>query len=100
MKDPRKLGFPVQSIPNTRNDWSFHKNAEAVPCMTASVEEFYDHLINVLIVSHDYHIKFLSDKRKSFVGNLPKELMKRSQVTKAHSTIYHPQTYGLFENQN
>ena len=37
---------------------------------------------------------------KAFVGDLTKELMKRSQVAQAHSTTYHPQTNGLVERQN
>ena len=35
-----------------------------------------------------------------FVGELTKELMRRSQVAQAHSTTYHPQTNGLVERQN
>ena len=34
------------------------------------------------------------------MGDLTKELMKRSQVAQAHSTTYHPQTNGLVERQN
>ena len=41
-----------------------------------------------------------SDNGKAFVGDLTKELMKRSQVAQAHSTTYHPQTNGLVERQN
>ena len=37
---------------------------------------------------------------KTFVCDLTKELMKRSQVAQAHSTTYHPQTNGLVERQN
>ena len=37
---------------------------------------------------------------QAFVGDLTKELMKRSQVAQAHSTTYHPQTNGLVERQN
>ena len=43
---------------------------------------------------------FQSDNGKAFVGDLTKELMKRSQVAQAHSTTYHPQTNGLVERQN
>ena len=35
-----------------------------------------------------------------FVGDLTKELMKRSQVAQANSTTYHPQTNDLVEKQN
>ena len=34
------------------------------------------------------------------VGELTKELMRRSQVAQAHSTTQHPQTNGLVERQN
>ena len=43
---------------------------------------------------------FQSDNGTAFVGELTKELMRRSQVTQAHSTTYHPQTNGLVERQN
>ena len=56
----------------------------------------------LLFRSHDQMvpIKFQSDNGKAFVGDLTKELMKRSQVAQAHSTTYHPQTNGLVERQN
>ena len=43
---------------------------------------------------------FQSDNGKTFVGDLTKELMKRSHIAQAHSTTYHPQTNGLAERQN
>ena len=123
-KDPRKLRFPLQSIESsgfnevvqidhqkicmTATGYNqvlvmidhFTKYAEAAPCMTASAEETCDHLINVWIARHGCPITFQSDNGKAFVGDLTKELMKRSQVAKAHSTTYHPQTNGLVERQN
>ena len=68
--------------------------------MTASAEETCDHLINVWIARHGCPITFQSDNGKAFVGDLTKELMKRSQVAQAHSTTYHPQTNRLVERQN
>ena len=123
-KDPRKLRFPLQSIQSsgfnevvqidhqkicmTTTGYNqvlvmidhFTKYAEAAPCMTASAEETCDHLINVWIARHGCPITFQSDNGKAFVGDLTKELMKRSQVAQAHSTTYHPQTNGLVERQN
>ena len=123
-KDPRKLRFPLQSIGSsgfnevvqidhqkicmTATGYNqvlvmidhFTKYAEAAPCMTASAEETCDHLINVWIARHGCPITFQSDNGKAFVGDLTKELMKRSQVAQAHSTTYHPQTNGLVERQN
>ena len=123
-KDPRKLRFPLQSIESsgfnevvqidhqkicmTATGYNqvlvmidhFTKYAEAAPCMTASAEETCDHLINVWIARHGCPITFQSDNGKAFVGDLTKELMKRSQVAQAHSTTYHPQTNGLVERQN
>ena len=43
---------------------------------------------------------FQSDNGKAFVGDLTKELMKRSHIAQAHSTTYHPQTNGLVERHN
>ena len=43
---------------------------------------------------------FQSDNGKAFVGDLTKELMKRSHIAQAHSKTYHPQTNGLVERQN
>ena len=123
-KDPRKLRFPLQSIESsgfnevvqidhqkicmTATGYNqvlvmidhFTKYAEAAPCMTASAEETCDHLINVWIARHGCPITFQSDNGKAFVGDLTKELMKRSQVAQAHSTTYHPQTNGLVGRQN
>ena len=42
---------------------------------------------------------FQSDNGKAFVGDLTKELTKRSQIAQAHSITYHPQTNGLVESQ-
>ena len=123
-KDPRKLRFLLQSIESsgfnevvqidhqkicmTAPGYNqvlvmidhFTKYAEAAPCMTASAEETCDLLINVWIARHGCPITFQSDNGKAFVGDLTKELMKRSQVAHAHSTTYHPQTNGLVERQN
>ena len=124
VKDPRKLRFPLQSIESsefnevvqidhqkicmTDNAYNqvlvmidhFTKYAEAVPCITASAEETCDHLINTWIARHGCPMTFQSDNGTAFVGELTKELMRRSQVAQAHSTTYHPQTNGLVERQN
>ena len=123
-KDPRKLRFPLQSIESTginevvhidhqkicmtATDYNqalvlidhFTKYAEAVPCMSASTEETFDHLINVWIINHGCPIRFQSDNGEAFVGDLTRELMKRSQVAQANSTSYHPQKNSLVERQN
>ena len=124
IKDPRKLRFPLQSIESsefnevvqidhqkicmTDNGYNqvlvmidhFTKYAEAVPCITASAEETCDHLINTWIARHGCPMTFQTDNGTAFVGELTKELMRRSQVAQAHSTTYHPQTNGLVERQN
>ena len=124
VKDPRKLRFPLQSIESsefnevvqidhqkicmTDSGYNqvlvmidhFTKYAEAVPCITASAEETCDHLINTWIARHGCPMTFQSDNGTAFVGELTKELMRRSQVAQAHSTTYHPQTNGLVERQN
>ena len=43
---------------------------------------------------------FQSDNGTAFVGELTKELMRRSQVAQAHSTTYHLQTNGSVERHN
>ena len=78
----------------------FTKLAEAVPCQTASAEETCDHLITHWISRYGCPMTFQSDNGKAFVGDLIKELMKRSHIAQAHSTTYHPQTNGLVERQN
>ena len=124
VKDPRKLRFPLQSIESSEFNEvvqidhqkicmtdtgynqvlvmidHFTKYAEAVPCITASAEETCDHLINTWIARHGCPMTFQSDNGTAFVGELTKELMRRSQVAQAHSTTYHPQTNGLVERQN
>ena len=123
-KNPGKLRFPLQSLESSGLDEvvqtdhqkirmtatgynqvlvmidHFTKFAEAAPCMTALAAETCDHLINVCIARHSCPITFQSDNGKSFVGDLTKELMKRSQVAQAHSTTYHPQTIDLVEREN
>ena len=78
----------------------FTKYAEAVPCIKASAEETCNQLINTWIARHGCPMTFQSDKVTAFVGELTKELMRRSQVAQAYSTTYHPQTNGLVERQN
>ena len=78
----------------------FTKLAEAVPCQTASAEETCDHLITHWISRYGCPMTFQSDNGKAFVGDLTKELMKRSHIAQAHSTTYHPQTNGLAERRN
>ena len=58
----------------------FTKYAEAASCMTASAEETCNILINVWIARHGCPITLQSDNGKAFVGDLTKDLMKRSQV--------------------
>ena len=52
------------------------------------------------IARHGCPITFQSDNGKAIVDDFTKELMKRPQVTEAHSTTYCPQTNGLAERQN
>ena len=47
-----------------------------------------------------FPMTFQSDNGTASVGELTKELMRRSQVAQAHSTTYHPQSNGLVERQN
>ena len=124
VKDPRKMKFPLKSFESS--DFNevvqidhqkicmtesghnqilvkidhFTKLAEAVPCQTASAEETCDHLITHWISRYGFPMTFQSDNGKAFVGDLTKELMKRSHIAQAHSTTYHPQTIGLVERQN
>ena len=58
----------------------FKKYAEAVTCITASAKETCDHLINTRIARHRCPMIFQSDNGTAFVGDLTKELMRRSQV--------------------
>ena len=58
----------------------FTKYAKAALCIKASAEETCNHLINVWIARHGFPITVQSDNGKAFVGDLTKELMKRSQV--------------------
>ena len=78
----------------------FTKYAEAVPCINASAKETCDHLINTWIARHGRPMMFQSDNGTAFVGELTKELLRRSQVAQAHSETYHPQTNVLLERQN
>ena len=124
VKDPRKMKFPLKSVESsefnevvqidhqkictTESGYNqilvvidhFTKLAEAVPCQTASAEETCDHLITHWISRYGCPMTFQSDNGKAFVGDLTKELMKRSHIARAHSTTYHPQTNGLVERQN
>ena len=68
----------------------YTKNAEALHCITASAEETYHHLINNWIARHGWAITFQSDNGTAFVGELTKTLIRRYQVTQAHSATYHP----------
>ena len=124
VKDPSKLRFSLQSIESsefnevvqidhqkicmTDSGYNqvlvmidhFTKYAEAVPCITASAEDTCDHPINRWIARHGFPMTFQSDNGTAFVGELTKELMRRSHVAQAHSRTYHPQTNGLVERQN
>ena len=123
VKDPRKMKFPLKSVESSvlnevvqidrqkiRMTDSvnnqilviidhFTKLAEAVPCQTASAEDNCDQLIPHWISRYCCPMRFQSDNGKAFVGNLTKELMRRSHIAQAHSTTYHPQTNGLVERQ-
>ena len=111
VKDPRKLRFPLQSIESSEFNEVVQIDHQKI-CMTdsgcnqvlvmitASAEERCDHLINTWIARYGCPMTFQSDNGTAFVGELTKELMRRSQVAQAHSTTYHPQTNGLVERQN
>ena len=104
VKDPRKLKFSLKSVDSsefnevlqidhqkvcmTDSGYNqilvildhFTKLAEAVPCQTASAEETWDHLITHWISRYGCPITFQSDNGKAFVGDLTKELMRRSHI--------------------
>ena len=124
VEDPRKMKFPLKSVESsefnevvqidhqqicmTKSGYNqilvildhFTKLAEVVPCQTASSDETCDHLITHWLSRYGFPMTFQSDNGKAFVGDLTKELMKRSHIAQAHSTTYHPQTNGLVEKQN
>ena len=124
VKNPRKMKFPLKSVESsefnedgqidhqkiclTESGYNqilviidhFSKLTEAVPCPTASAEEISDHLITHWISRYGCPMTFQSDNGKAFVGDLTKELMKRSHIAQAHSTTYQPQNNGLVERQN
>ena len=119
VKDPRKMKLPLKSVESrefnevvqidhqkicmTESGYNqilviidhSTKLAEAVPCQTASAEETCDHLITHWISRYGCPMTFQSDNGKAFVGDLTKELMKRSHIAQAHSKTYHPQTNEL-----
>ena len=78
----------------------FTKYAEALSCITASAEELCDHMINSGIARHGSPMTFQTDNGTTFVGELTKKVMRRSQVAQVHSTTYYPQTNGLVEGQS
>ena len=117
VKDPWKLQFPSYSIESAEFNEVVHidhqkicvtdggynqvlvmighftKYAEALPCITASAEETRDHLILSWIARHGWPMTFQSDVGTAFVGELIKELMRRSQLAQARSTTYHPKQW-------
>ena len=101
VKDPSKLRFPLQSIKSSEFNEVAQIDHQKI-CMTDSGynQETCDHLIKTWIARHGCPMTFQSDNGTAFVGELTKELMRRSQVAQAHSTTYHPQTNGLVERQN
>ena len=68
--------------------------AEVVPFQTVSAEETCDYLITHWISRYGCPIGFQSENGKAFVGDLTKELMRRSHNAQEHSTTYHPQMIG------
>ena len=115
VKGPRKLRFPLQSIESSELNEVVQIDHRKI-CMTDSgynqvlvmidhftkyaAEETCDRLINTWIARHGCPMPFQSDNGTAFVGELTKELMRRSQIVQAHSTTYHPQTNGQVERQN
>ena len=104
VKEPRKLKFPLKSMESSEYNEvvqidhqricmtdsgynqilviidHFTKLAEAVPCQTATAEETCDHLITHWISQYGCSKTFQSDNGKAFVGDLTKELMRRSHI--------------------
>ena len=114
VKDPRKMKFPLKSVESSK----FNEVAQVYHqkiCMTESgynqilviiyhftklAEETCGNLITHWISRYGCPMTSQSDIGKAFVGDLTKDLMKRSHIAQAHSTTYHPQTNGLVERQN
>ena len=104
VKDSKKLIFPLQSIESSEFNEVVQIDHQKI-CMTDSgynqVLVMIDHFTKYAwIARHGSPMTFQSDNGTSFVGELTKELMRRSQVAQAHSTTYHHQTNGLMERQN
>ena len=113
VRDPRKLRFPLQSIESSEfnevvqidhqkkcmTDSGYNQVLVMIDHFTKYAEETWDHLINMWTSRHGCPMTFQSDNGTAFVGELTKELMRRSQVAQSHSTTYHPQANGLVERQ-
>ena len=104
VKDPRKMKFPLKSVESSEFNevvqidhqkicmansgynqilviiGHFTKLAEVVPCQTALAEETSDHLITHWISRYGCPMTFQSDNGKTFVLDLTKELMRRSDI--------------------
>ena len=65
--------------------------------LRAQKEETCDHLIKAWIARNGCPMTFQSDNGTAIIGELTKELLRRSQVAQAHSMAYYPQTNGLVE---
>ena len=110
LKDTRKMKFPLKSVESSEFNEivqidhqkicltdsgcnqiliiidHFTKLAEAVPCQTASAEETCYLLITHWISRYGCPMTIQSDNGKAFVGDLTKELMRRSHIAQAYST--------------
>ena len=85
VKDPRKLRFPLQSIESSEFNEVVQIDHQKI-CM---IDSGY----NQVLVMIDHFTKY-AEAGTAFVGELTKELLRRSQVAQVHSTTYHPQTNG------
>ena len=98
----------IGPLPTTNNEHkyillvvcAFSKWCEAFPMKTAGAPEVAKLLYNEIICRYSAPTTLLSDRGSNFMSKLISELCKLFQITRVHTSSYHPQTNAACERMN
>jgi len=78
----------------------FTKWVEAIPLKAVTAGDVAENFVNLIVARHGAPKSLLTDRGKSFIGELMREITRKLEVDKLSTSPYHPQTNGLTERFN
>ncbi len=104
----QKLHMDILELPETEQGYryvlvlvdQFSKWPEAFPMKKIGAKEVAKILYNEILCRYGAFSSLVTDRAKNFMSKVMQELCKFFQITKTHTSAYHPSSNGLVEKAN